>query len=196
MNFLVMFRSRIRQNNKNKRVCVINWWYTCLEADTEWLCGRPVTFRSPMGLIARDAPEGLDISIPEGTADLIALSPAEASTDNEPMHRFKLIWHHPEVFPDARQLPPSLTGRQLTNGRIPLRRLTAAEKTRLQDIIPLMGIEIRGKITGLADNRITLYPMQAAAPGVERRCPYEPAPIVFLITRFGEAVARYEMTPE
>ncbi|HCY85827.1 MAG TPA: hypothetical protein DHV36_11895 [Desulfobacteraceae bacterium] len=174
----------------------INWWYTCLSTDAKWLCGRPVVFRSRMGLIARPVREGLDIIIPDGTADLIALSPAaEAQDGSSPVHQFKLAWQHPEVFPKSLQLPSSLTGRQIQNGRIPVRRITETDKSRLKAMVPLMGIEIRGSITGLVDNRITLYPVQPHETGVERRCPCA-TPAVFLLTRSGEPVARYEIIPD
>ncbi len=92
-------------------------------------------------------------------------------------------------------LPPELYALD----RFSLSGISGEDRTQIRLLIPLLDIQIKGRIRGLVNNRIALHPVDSATENQIRFCPEpensSPFPIFFsLIHRpSGKALVRYEM---
>lgn len=137
----------------------------------------------------------MDLILPKNCAD-------QLSVFTKPMGKtyFKLAWQHPDCFPVNKgiTLPPGLSSLdQLSVTGIP-----KEDRDRIRSLIPLLGIQIQGKIRGLVNNRIALHPVDSTTKNQIRSCPEgedgTPFPVSLFIvhTQSGETLARYEMAWE
>ena len=171
---------------------VVNWWYTCLEPDAQWLCGQSLRFESHGDI--RSAASGRDgkllLTLPGNCAGQLSLF---KKSKNRPF--FKLMWQDPDYFPGDMTLPRELYALD----RLPVIVTSEEDRRIIRDLAPRLGIKIEGRIRGLVNNRIALHPVDSATENQIRFCPEPenglPFPILltFIHTPSGKALARYEM---
>ncbi len=171
---------------------VVNWWYTCLEPDAQWLCGQSVRFESHGEIRVSGEGRKMDLILPKECAGQLSLF-----RKTKVKNYFKLAWQHPDYFPVSRGI--TLPSGLYSLDRFSVTGIPKEDRRAIRSLIPLLGIQIQGRIRGLTNNRIALYPVDSTTKNQIRSCPEPedgtPFPISLAIihTPSGETLARYEM---
>ena len=176
---------------------VVNWWYTCLEPDSQWLCGQSIRFEShgEIQVSGNCQDSKMDLILPKDCADQLSIF-------TNPMGKtyFKLTWQHPDYFPVIKGV--TLSPKLSSLDQLSVTGISKEDRPQIRSLIPLLGIQIQGKIRGLVNNRIALHPVDSTAKNQIRSCPKPedstPFPVSLFIvhTPSGETLARYEMAWE
>lgn len=181
---------------------LVNWWYTCLETETQMICGAPLTFQSREEIqVAYDnQTRQLDLLLPKGVLTQLSLfKPADFPGNPGSL---KLLWQNPKFFPKGKgtTLSPCLTSLdQLYATRMP-----RAEADLIKGIEHLLTFLIQGSIQGLINHKIALHPMPDQTANnrpdqdLIRSCSHGAKPLSFSIIHGQslEVLARYEMVWE
>ncbi len=169
---------------------VVNWWYTCLEPDVQWLCGQSVRFETHGEIRVAGKGRKMDLILPKECAGQLSLFKT-----TQGKNYFKRIWQHPDYFSRGIILSPAL----YTLDRLSVTDIPKEDQSRIRSLIPLLGLQIQGRIRGLTNNRIALHPVDSTTEDQIRSCPEPedgtPFPVSLSIvhTPSGEALALYEM---
>lgn len=122
---------------------VVNWWYTCLEPDVQWLCGQSVRFESHGEIHGREYNQGrkMVLILPEECADKLSVF----STPMGKSH-FKLVWQHPDYFPVNKGI--TLPAGLYSLDRVSVTGIPKENRRAIRSLVPLLGVHIEGRIGG------------------------------------------------
>ncbi len=181
---------------------LVNWWYTCLETETQLICGTPLTFQSREEIqVAYDnQTRQLDFLLPKGVLTQLSLF-KPANFPGNP-GSLKLRWQNPKFFPKNKgtTLSPCLTSLD----QVSATQMPRAEADLIKGIEHHLTLQIQGSIQGLINHKIALHPMPDQTGNnrpdqdLIRSCSHGAKPLSFSIIHGQslEVLARYEMVWE